>query len=1120
MKPKFLLVILGLFGCCSALCQQVHFTPVAPPKEEPFTSVVGMSQDPQGYLWIVSFNGLYKYDGHQYTLYQHDPSDPNSLAVNRVESVYADKKGIIWIGTFGTGLDRLDPVTNKFTHYRHKAKNANSLGNDIVTCITGDADGTLLLGTYSGLDIFDPKSGIFKHFSHRDNDTGSLSNNQVRVVYRNKQGTIWVGTGSPFNSETPKGDGGLNKLDKKTGKFTRYLHNANDPHSLINNWVGAIFEDSRGTFWVGTAGDGLHVMDRKSGTFQRYLNDPAHPEKLSRPPLKNTINYGDDHITFINEDMSGKIWIGTFEGGINVYDPKNKKTEWYGSGADNGRKLPLNEFWFSYKTKDSILWIAPWLSNTIYKIIPYQNKMPYNYFGKRVFAFAEDSAKSLWIATAKGLVHEQSDNAIQTFNIDKNSSSEKNSVHYLEKDGEETLWLASYHGLYKFNTGTKTFINYHHQQENINSLVSDSVVYLKKGADNKLWIGTGQGLDLLDTKTGVFKHYRNNANNIASISNDRIEVIEIDKNNDTWVGTDNGIDRLDKKTDRFKRYLNNNATVHCLLSDSRGNLWAATDIGLFKYDKQKDNFVIFGTERIDAVWIAEDHEKNLWLSTLKGIVKLNLKTNESTAFGKSQGVNGTFLMTYGYTRRNGEVLFGDTGGYFSFKPAKLLHRAPAPATIIDKFFLDNIEVFPSKKGVLKQPMTATTEIRLKYNQDNFSFGYTSIDFVSEEGDSRILYILENYDKQWRKSAFDETANYYNVPPGNYTFKVKSVNTNGLTTEKSIDIIISPPWWTSWWAYVLFAFAITGSIWLLIWYRSLSLLRDKRVLEQKVQLRTEEVLQQKEEIEAQRDHLEHALDELKTAQTQLIQSEKLASLGELTAGIAHEIQNPLNFVNNFAEVSAELTIELASELKNGNTEDAIAIATDIEQNLGKIRHHGKRADSIVKGMLEHSRSNPGERQPTNINKLADEYIKLSYHGMRAKYKSLNAELVINLDENLPLVNAVQQDLSRVMLNLFNNAFYAVYLKKEKAGDDYKPEVSVSTKADLDYVFIKVRDNGTGIPDNIKDKIMQPFFTTKPTGEGTGLGLSLSYDIIVKGHNGKIDINSKEGEYTEIVISLPI
>jgi two-component system NtrC family sensor kinase len=274
-----------------------------------------------------------------------------------------------------------------------------------------------------------------------------------------------------------------------------------------------------------------------------------------------------------------------------------------------------------------------------------------------------------------------------------------------------------------------------------------------------------------------------------------------------------------------------------------------------------------------------------------------------------------------------------------------------------------------------------------------------------------------------------------------------------------------------------------------------------------------------ELTNQKNELEKTLEQLQTTQQQLIQSEKLASLGELTAGIAHEIQNPLNFVNNFSEVSMELVDEMEQELNNGDKEEAMAIAADIKQNLEKIRHHGQRADGIVKGMLQHSRASSNVKEPADINKLADEYLRLAYHGLRAKDKSFNCELETHFAENLPLANMVPQDVGRVLLNLFNNAFYAVQHKKKTAGDTYRPIVKVTTAINGKNIEVRVHDNGIGIPDSVKDKILQPFFTTKPTGEGTGLGLSLSYDIIAKGHHGSINIQSVEGESTEFTILIP-
>jgi signal transduction histidine kinase len=273
-----------------------------------------------------------------------------------------------------------------------------------------------------------------------------------------------------------------------------------------------------------------------------------------------------------------------------------------------------------------------------------------------------------------------------------------------------------------------------------------------------------------------------------------------------------------------------------------------------------------------------------------------------------------------------------------------------------------------------------------------------------------------------------------------------------------------------------------------------------------------------ELSLQKEALQNTLVNLESTQAQLIQSEKMASLGELTAGIAHEIQNPLNFMNNFSEVNKELIEEMKHELLTGNLSEVTLIANNIQQNEDKINHHGKRADAIVKGMLQHSQSSAGRKEPTDLNALTDEYLRLAYHGYRAKEKSFNAMLKTNYDESIGKINIIPQDMGRVLLNIYNNAFYAVMQRKKTISEGYEPAISVSTKLNNGMAEIRVVDNGNGIPKKLIDKIFQPFFTTKPTGEGTGLGLSLSYDII-KTQGGALKVESKEGEGTEFVVLIP-
>jgi signal transduction histidine kinase len=283
-------------------------------------------------------------------------------------------------------------------------------------------------------------------------------------------------------------------------------------------------------------------------------------------------------------------------------------------------------------------------------------------------------------------------------------------------------------------------------------------------------------------------------------------------------------------------------------------------------------------------------------------------------------------------------------------------------------------------------------------------------------------------------------------------------------------------------------------------------------------RTTELEQKTTELEKQKGELQISLENLKAAQSQLIQSEKMASLGELTAGIAHEIQNPLNFVNNFSEVNTELIDELNGEVEKGNLPGIKSLAGDIRENEIKISHHGKRADAIVKSMLQHSRTGSGKKEPTNMNALTDEYLRLAYHGLRAKAPSFNATMKTEYDAAIGNISIIPNEIGRVLLNLYNNAFYSVNEKKRSFSGEYEPTVSVRTCKTGNKIEIRVKDNGNGIPAKLKDKIFQPFFTTKPTGQGTGLGLSLSYDI-VKAHGGEIKLETKEGEFTEFIIQIP-
>ena len=800
------LVFRALPGCT----QNISFTRVTPPKKYPYGLITGITQDTLGYMWFTSGPVLYRYNGYEFTTYKNDPDNPNSLAGGWLETVYADKSGFIWVGTYGHGLDRLDPQTGIFTHFPYKQEDTASLSNNFVTAIIGDQEGIIWVGTQNGLNRLDQKTGKFTRYRQKANDPGSLSNDEVRSLYVDQSGTIWIGTGSTFFSEiTVIGEGGLNRFDRKTGKFIRYLHDPKDPHSLIDNRVRAICEDSRGVFWVGTAGDGLHTMDRTKGTFERHLYDPAHPEKLSRPPLKKYYKWGDDHITFIKEDATGAIWVGTFEGGLNRYDPKTGQVSHYESKNDPG-SFHENGNWIMYSSREGVVWMSSWEdpSYNLYTIDPIRKNIPHLDVGSSVQAFHEDASAKLWLGTTQGLIlTDRNKKIIKLFNHDSlnKSSLSDNNVRAIKEDRKGTLWIGTQNGgLNAFNPQTQTFSHYKNDPNNNGSLTKGDILAILEDRQGLFWIGTSAGLDLMNRQTGLFTHYRYNPEDARSLSNNTVSYICEDRSGELWIGTGNGggLNRMNRSTGKFKHYLNG-TNITCIYEDTDGTIWAGTINGLYRHNKSSGVFSLYkdpaySIETANITGIAEDDQKNLWISTLSGILRINLRRNETSVYGLNRGVNANTLnYLAGYKLHNGELLLGDATGYYAFFPGDLTGNSKPPQVVITDFKISDQSVKPGGASVLNTVLEQTKKIQLTYKQNVFSFAFVSTHYSRPE-DNIHLFMLENYDDSWNRAGSDRRAIYFNVPPGKYVFRVKAANSNGMWAEKSIDIIVTPPWWGGWW----------------------------------------------------------------------------------------------------------------------------------------------------------------------------------------------------------------------------------------------------------------------------------------------------------------------------------
>jgi signal transduction histidine kinase/streptogramin lyase len=775
---------------------------------------------------------------------------------------------------------------------------------------------------------------------------------------------------------------------------------------------------------------------------------------------------------------------------------------------------------------------------------------------KEILTLVEDTYGQIWTGTYNGIDILDTATRLSRYLTTANGLGNDTVQNLIVENGN--IWIGTNNGIDIIDSARKKIEHIGKAQ----GLKRNDEITMMKDKQGNMWLGARDtaGVDVLDLQKKTIDHL-----NIGQgLKDTTISNIKQDWQGQVWITTySGGVYIIDREKNTMK-YFNDAPGLkeHIdkpLVLDKWGNMWIGTNKGIYIVNSKGDSLTAFSTREgliNDNIISLNEFNGRIYVGTAGGITIVTppsslQKTWQVESFGKAQGVNKlNNSVNSDIITRKGQFLWGDMGitvldgsttnttiphtyvtaidifnqpQYFADKPwSDINENDTLWGSTKDSFYVKGQlpvnTLFPQQDKMKWDSVTDAynmpVNLRLPYYQNYIQFHFTQAHLGSQDT-TWYRYILQGSDKKWSEKTYNTfTKNYLNLSTGKYIFKISSLF-NGKWSEPVVfKFTIAPPWWQTWWAFGLYILVFGGLVWAFAQYRSRKLKKENLRLEEKISKRT--------------NQLQHSLEELKATQSQLIQSEKMASLGELTAGIAHEIQNPLNFVNNFSEVNRELVDELQQELKTGKIEDAISISNDIKENEEKISHHGKRADAIVKGMLLHSRISSGQKESTDINALADEYLRLSYHGLRAKDKSFNAKFETDFDNSIGKIDIIPQDIGRVILNLINNAFYAVDTKKKQNPDGYEPTVSVSTKkinahpddpVGQSKVEIRVKDNGNGIPQKLLDKIFQPFFTTKPTGQGTGLGLSLSYDI-VKAHEGEIKVNTREEEFTEFVVQLPI
>jgi len=1028
-------------------------------------NVMSMLEDKSGALWFgTQIGGVSKYDGKNFTHFTQKEGLTNSWVLDMAQ----DKSGNFWFGT-GSGLYKYDGKS--FTHFTVK----EGLSSNFITDMLEDQNGDLWFGTdEAGVTKYDGKS--FTHFTKKE----GLSSNHINDILQDKSGNLWFGTG----------EGGVSKYDGKS--FTHFTKR----EGLIENSVFNIAQDNKGNLWMATD-YGLSKYDGQSFTnftLKQGLSDSSvnsvledkngnlwlgthHRGGANRYGGQMFTHFGikeglsDNGVRSTLKDKRGNLWFGTWAGGVIKYDERSFTIFNNMEGLVNGSIESMLE------DKNGNLWFGSWdgiskYDGKSFTYFPAQDGLPGS-----VMTILEDKRGNLWFGTYGGGVSKYDGENFTRFTEQEGLSN--NVVMSSLEDKHGNLWFGTYGGGISKYDG-KNFTNFTEK----GGLGSNNVGSIHEDKSGNLWFGTSRGVSKYDGKN--FTHFTEK----EGLSNNEVRSILEDKRGDLWFGTANGLSKLEEERLTYLTKVETNMAASALSNPGP----------LFKTYMYEDGFSGGGVNI--GKTMCEANDGTIWIGA----------NDRITAFHPNEEIPDTIAPNIQLT---GLALFNEKipwQNLMSYQDESV-NRQKVKDT---GFVLGNgVRLHDLHFDSVSKWFGVPGQLSLPYDNNQLKFQFIGITMRSPEK-VKYQFKLEGVDKNWSAPTDRNEAEYGNLSHGTYTFKVKAMNGDGYwSRELSYSFTIRPPWWRTWWFTTLVALVLVGGVYRFIQYRSRNLKQRNILLEKKVTERTHE--------------LNHSLSELKNTQDQLVHSEKMASLGELTSGIAHEIKNPLNFINNFSEINLELITEIDDERPGKEAENAEIIKT-LKKNLEKINHHGKRVDDIVKSMLQHSRMGSLTKEPVNVNVLCEESLKLAYHGFKAKEKTFQSSYETHFDPGLPQIMAIPQELNRVLLNLFNNAFYAVHEKKKKmqpvsteAPDiesSYRPMVTVSTKRSDSKIVISISDNGTGIPQKIITKIFQPFFTTKPTGEGAGLGLSMSYDIITKSHGGELLVKSKEGEGTNLEIVLPV
>ena len=1085
-----------------------------------YEQLAHLVRDPNipGVFWATSqMNGLVRFDSRtgEFSSFRHDPADPHSISNDSAISIYADRSGIVWVGAQSrTGVDRFDPSTGGFQNYKHRPSDPSSLySGNVWGLYVAPSEPHVIWAILQEdaawrsdrLNRIDQRTGDVTQFVHDPDDGGSLGAARVLAMHEDRYGRLWIGTSAS----------GLNLFDRRTETFQKFTLEEGNPRSLSDSNVLSILEDSDGSLWIGTQRAGLNRMDLdRTGVFEKFLHDPDDPKTIAGHIISR---FG------LAEDGQGYVWAGG-SGGLSRIDKKTGDITRYSLTAGDSAAV--------------------------------------NYFITHVIVDLQDR---VWILanTQQHAILARLDRESGTFTQYSHDPGNPNSIGDIrvnaiyERASEPGIfWIATPNsGLTRFDTEAETFTHYLERD----GLPNNMIYGIVEDDDANLWLSTNNGLSRFDPETEVFRNFD---------EDDGLQSREFNSNayyrSPTGQLVFGGIDGVTAFLPEDLR--SNPVPPAVVLTDFRlfnksvlpgpqsvlkQPLSLTKEIRLAHFQKTL-TFGFVGLHYLNP-------EKNRYEYRLDGF------DEDWVAAGTRREATYTNLDPGRYTFR---VRAANSDGVWSEEGAAMaLVIAPpfwqtwwfrifallAFVGIAFTFYRARVRHIKERNRLLESDVAErTTELRSK--NDQLEKSHAIVRAINRE--TSLEPLLESVLEQTRIIPGVEKATALVFDDDVDAFVVRA--TIGWSREQTAKIRLTDEEAHA--RYVEHAEEVADEIFLERDLRSRpgnETLQDVGVSAALLTMRirsgghtvayivfdnmhdhdafdgrdVELLISLRDHLQSAfgktrlLDNLQRSIEDLRSTQAQLVQSEKMASLGQLTAGIAHEIKNPLNFINNFAALSMELADELEGELSGhrdklgDDAEEIDAILADIRLNAGKINEHGKRADGIVKSMLQHSHGKAGDREPVDLNGLLDEYVNLAYHGMRAQKVDFNVTLKRRFSDEVGRVAVIPQEIGRVFINLLNNAFYAVHEKGQHLNGQFAPTVEVATARRNGNVEIEIGDNGPGIPEHVRQRIFEPFYTTKPTGEGTGLGLSMSYEIVTQVHGGSIDVMSVADEGTKFKITLP-